>query len=72
MSTSPATERYLTTIEAAELLGIAPNTLEVWRSTRRVAIPYYKVGRVVRYRVSDVEKFLDQHAVRPEGENDGR
>lgn len=42
---------------AAAFLNVAPETLEVWRSTRRVNIPYYKLGRSVRYRIDDLRKF---------------
>lgn len=44
----PATPA-LTPEEAAKLLGVKPATLAVWRSTGRYAVPYYKVGRNVRY-----------------------
>jgi Helix-turn-helix domain len=49
----------VTADEAARILGnLAPNTLAVWRTTKRYALPYLKVGRLVRYRRSDLEKFL--------------
>jgi excisionase family DNA binding protein len=53
-----ALTELITSIEAAEYLGITPKTLEVWRSTKRYHIPYIKVGRLVRYRKSDLEAFL--------------
>ena len=45
--------------EAARLLGIKPETLAVWRSEQRYEIPYIKVGRCVRYRLSDLEDWLN-------------
>lgn len=45
---------------AAEILGTTPGTLSVWRSTGRYALPFVKVGRKVRYRLSDLETWLDQ------------
>jgi excisionase family DNA binding protein len=48
---------------AAELLGVTPGTLSVWRCTRRYALPYVKVGRRVRYRVSDLEAWLQSRTV---------
>jgi excisionase family DNA binding protein len=45
--------------EAAEILDTAPGTLSVWRSTGRYAIPFIKVGRRVRYRRSDLERWLE-------------
>ena len=44
--------------EAARLLGIKPETLAVWRSEQRYEIPYIKVGRCVRYRLSDLENWI--------------
>lgn len=43
---------------AAEYLGVAVNTMSVWRSTGRYDLPYIKVGRLVRYRLSDLQAFL--------------
>jgi hypothetical protein len=60
--------RYLTeapdsavvnTKQASTFLGLAPETLEVWRCTRRQKLPYLKVGRSVRYLLGDLRKFQD-------------
>jgi excisionase family DNA binding protein len=53
-----ALSELISSDQAAEYLGITRKTLEVWRSTRRYPIPYIKVGRLVRYRKSDLEAFL--------------
>lgn len=45
--------------EAAEMLGVSPGTLSVWRSTGRYALPFIKVGRNVRYRKSDLDAWLE-------------
>ena len=45
--------------EAAQVLGIAPGTLSVWRSTGRYNLPFLKVGRSVRYRRADLLAWLD-------------
>ena len=44
--------------QAADFLGVTVGTLEVWRSTGRHAIPFVKIGRNIRYKISDLEKFL--------------
>jgi hypothetical protein len=49
--------------EAARLLDVSPGTLQVWRSTKRYDLPYIKVGRNVRYRLSDVNGFLCRRKV---------
>ncbi len=56
---------YLSTIQAAEFLTVSVGTLEVWRSTKRYAIPYIKCGRLVRYRRSDLEAWLESRRVAP-------
>lgn len=44
---------------AAKYLGIAPGTMAVWDSTKRYNLNPLKVGRSVRYRRSDLDKFLE-------------
>ena len=56
-------ERMLNEVEAAEMLGLRPGTLNVWRSTRRVNIPFVKIGRAVRYRMSDLHDFIAKRTV---------
>lgn len=43
---------------AAEHLTISPGTLSVWRSTGRYNLPFIKVGRAVRYRLSELDTWL--------------
>ena len=53
----------LDTKEAAKLLNVSPGTLEVWRSTKRYALPYSKIGGAVRYRRSAVQEFIAARTV---------
>jgi len=53
----------LTEDQAAELLGVKPTTLQVWRSTKRYPLPYVKSGRLVRYRASAIEAFINSRTV---------
>lgn len=48
----------LTPEQVAELLGVTPHTLAVWRSTGRYDLPFVKTGRLVRYRPEDVQTFI--------------
>lgn len=57
MNQSNQPARLLTPPEVADHLGVSVETLNVWRCTKRYPLPYVKVGRLVRYRVSDVEAF---------------
>ena len=56
-------DEFLNTSEAAAFLRAKPGTLEIWRSTKRYCIPYVRVGRLVRYRKSDLQKWLDSRQV---------
>jgi len=54
--------------QAAVALGIKASTLSVWRSTGRYNLPYLKVGRLVRYRLSDLAEFLARRTSEHTGE----
>ena len=53
----------LNTEQAATYLGVTSRTLEVWRCTKRQAIPYIKVGRLVKYRKSVLDHWLAQQTI---------
>jgi excisionase family DNA binding protein len=53
----------LTTDQAAAYIDVVPGTLEVWRCTKRYHISFIKVGRLVRYRKSDLDSFLDKRTI---------
>lgn len=53
-------DRLLNELEAAQFCGLAPSTLATWRSTGRYALPFVKVGRLVRYRLSDLEAWIER------------
>jgi predicted DNA-binding transcriptional regulator AlpA len=44
--------------QAAEHLTVSPGTLSVWRSTGRYNLPFVKIGRMVRYRISDLDAWI--------------
>lgn len=48
----------LTREKAAEILGVQPNTLAVWATTKRYNLPYIKIGRLVKYKLEDIESFI--------------
>ena len=55
--------RLLATTAAAEYLGVTPRTLTVWRCTKRYAIPYIKVGRLVKYRREELDRWLESRTI---------
>ncbi len=62
-------DKIITEKEAAIHLGLAVQTLRNWRY-RRKGPPYLKISRAVRYKISDIEKFLQQHKIIPENADD--
>ena len=47
----------LTPQDVADRLGVSTTTLSTWRCTKRYPLPYVKVGRLVRYRLADLDAF---------------
>ena len=47
----------------SQRLGISVNTVYSWVNQRK--IPYVKVGRLVRFDVIDIEKWLANNKVEP-------
>jgi excisionase family DNA binding protein len=63
MAASVTPSRLLTREQAAELLGLKPQTLALW-AMRGLHLPVVKVGaRAVRYRLSDLERYLQEQTV---------
>lgn len=48
----------VTTEQAAAMLNLKKNTLELWR-LRGTGPAYVKLGRAVRYRLSDLESYIE-------------
>ena len=46
--------------QAAEYLGVKENTLDIWACNKRYSLPVIKVGRLCKYRVSDLDNFLNE------------
>jgi excisionase family DNA binding protein len=49
--------------ETAALLGIRTQTLATWAVTGRYDLPMIHVGRSVRYRLADLERWLESRTV---------
>ena len=63
MDTKTQRDPLLTPVQVADQLSVKPTTLEVWRSTGRYPLPFVKVGKLVRYRQSAVDQFLNDRTV---------
>lgn len=56
--------RLVTEAEAAAMLCLSPTTLKKWRRTRRGPV-YYRLGSAVRYKVDDLESYLEDSIENP-------
>ena len=61
---STATKRWFNEKQLAEIIGVSLSKL---RSDRHkcVGIPYFKIGRSVRYALLDVESFMAAKRITP-------
>jgi len=57
----------LTQEETAAYLGVKSQTLATWRCTGRYPLRFIRVGKAIRYRAADVEKFLTDRTVAGDG-----
>jgi len=60
MTTKNDMNRLIGTEEAAQLLGLQPCTLAAWREDgSQPSLCFFKIGRAVRYRYSDLLAFIE-------------
>lgn len=55
-------KRFLGIKELAEYLGIPKGTLYVWTCYKK--IPYFKIGRIVKFDLEEIEKWLKNKKVK--------
>lgn len=56
--------------QASELLGVSPRALQSWRQNGR-GPSYVRISsRCVRYRISDIDCWIDSRATEPTGLGD--
>jgi len=54
-------EKLLTRKQAAEMLQCKESTLAIWKCTKRYSLPCIKIGKNVRYRLSDILAFIEKN-----------
>lgn len=59
-TTSSTPDELLSRKEAAQYLKMSPGTLAVWDCTKRYDLKPLKLGRSVRYRRSQLDRFLER------------
>lgn len=63
------TDRLVDEREAASILSCKPQTMSVWR-LRGTGPIFIKVGRLTRYRLSDLAKYIEARACHNTAEAD--
>jgi hypothetical protein len=58
------TDALIDTDGASTLLSVPSATLAKWRSTGEVRIPYVRLGRQIKYRTSDLKRFIETSTVK--------
>lgn len=48
--------------QAAAYLGVAAHTLAIWKCTKRHNLPYVKIGRLIKYRRSELDAFIHRNS----------
>lgn len=56
------TIKFLNTKQLAKLLGVSKTS--VYRLMGRRLIPFYKIGRSVRFRLSEVLEYLEKNCIK--------
>lgn len=62
-NTCPNLDSWVDTKEAARILGIAASTLYKDRHVKSQKFPYSKLGGIIRYRVGDLVKLMEERKV---------
>lgn len=69
-ATRSVSDPLLTRAEAADYIGVKPTTLAAWALAGRYDLPVVKVGRLVRYRKSDLDRWLQRRTITHTGQAD--
>lgn len=55
----PSKSPLMSRKDAAEYLGVTEGTLAVWKCTSRYPLKCIKIGRLAKYRKSDLDEFIE-------------
>jgi len=63
-------DRLLDTKQASEFLGLNEKSLANSRYTGTgIRVPYIKLGKIIRYRLSDLESYIENNTFTHTGES---
>ncbi len=60
---APLTRRLISVQEAADYIGLSPDTVYTMVSQRR--IPYVKVGRLTKFDIALLDQWIKQNTMMP-------
>jgi excisionase family DNA binding protein len=55
---------YLSLEEACDYLSLSKACLYLW-SSKKINLPFYKIGKKLLYKVSDLNEFIENHRIKP-------
>ncbi len=58
---APNVEVLVSRRDAARYLGVSEQTLAIWKCTGRYSLPFVKIGRLVKYRKIDLDRFISRN-----------
>jgi excisionase family DNA binding protein len=63
MPTLVQSSPLLSRVQAAEYLGLRPGTLAIWAMSSKHGLRVIKVGKLAKYRKSDLDAWLESRTV---------
>lgn len=63
MENNSVTRQFLSPQELSQYLGLSLNTIYSWVSQKR--IPHIKVSRLVKFRVSEIDEWMESMRIEP-------
>lgn len=61
------TQNLISAEQAADYLDVSTRTLANWRCRGFPNVPFSKIGRCIRYRISDLDAYIAKHSYNVEG-----
>lgn len=56
-------KQFLSEHDVSRYLNVSVHTLRMWR-VKRIGPPYYKLGKVVRYGLADLQDWLKEQVIK--------
>jgi predicted DNA-binding transcriptional regulator AlpA len=57
-------DKLLTAVEASDILGLKESTLAQYRWRGDTRLPWVKLGKAIRYKLSDIEAYIEGNVIK--------